>query len=361
MKISEQTLGADVKAGKLARVYFLYGEEDFLIRMYTNKILALAVREDEREMNYRRYSFTPKADKNSQGECPVEVSELADFVDSLPFFAERKCVLLNNIDTELFDKRELEEYIKVINDIPETSVIIVTRENVENDAKKFKKKMESAGMKKLLEEADKNGIVCELNAFPLSKQEGMAISKCRRAGCELSNENAAYLAERIGGSLTVLQSEIEKLCAYRQNGEITREDIEALVPERIECNIFDLAKELFAGHTGRALEIINALFAQKEEPDSVMSVLSMYFVDLYRARLGIAAKKTYSQAAAELNLGNRAFVMRNAYSAAKNLSEEYLADCVAVLYNANKLLHSSNDDKQRIIERCVVELASILR
>lgn len=357
MRLSEQQLGADIKAGKLARVYMLYGEEDFLIRMYSDKLTALAVPEDGREMNYRRYSLVPGADKGTRDDRPPASDELSDFVDSMPFFAERKCVLLKNLDPDMLDKDEFEEYIALISDVPETSVVIITRENTEDDPKKFKEKLAKAKMKKLIETADRNGIVCELNCFTQAKLEGMAIAKCRRAGCELSSENAAFLAESVGGSLSLLQTETEKLCAYKKSGEITRADIDTLVPKRIESNIYDLAKELFAGRAGSALEILNALFVQRVEPVVIMAALSGHFVDLYRAKQGIAAKKSYSDAAAALNYGRRAFVMRNAYSAARTLSEEYLADCIAILYNANKLLNSSKADRRQIIEQAIVEIA----
>ena len=359
MRISEQQLGADIKAGKLARAYMLYGEEDFLIRMYTDKLVSLTVAEDEREMNFRKYSLVPGADKGTRDDRPPKIDELSDFVDSMPFFAEHKCVLLKNLDPDMLDKDELEDYLALINDIPDTSVVIITRENTEDDPKKFKEKLAKAKMKKLIETVDRNGIVCELNFFTPAKLAGMAIKKCRGVGCELSNENAAFLAESVGGSLSLLQTEVEKLCAYKGSGEITRADIDALVPKRIESNIYDLAKELFAGRVGNALEIINALFIQRVEPIIIMSALSGHFVDLYRAKLGINAKKSYSDAASALNYGRRAFVMKNAYSSVRKLSETYLGDCVAVLYNANKLLNSSKADKRLIIERAITEIAAL--
>lgn len=356
MKLTERQLGADIKAGKLARIYFLYGEEDFLIRMYADKLMALAVPDDVREMNLVKYMLVPGADRGLREDRPPSIDELSGFVDSMPFFAERKCVLLNNFDPDMLEKDEFDDYLKLLSDIPETSVVIITRENTGNDPKKFKEKLGKAKMKKLIETADKCGVVCELERFSEAKVEGMAITKCRRAGCELSNENAAYLADCVGGSLSLLQTEIEKLCDYRQSGEITREDIDALVPKRIESNIYELAKELTGGRVGNALEILRALFINRVEPIIIMAALSGHFVDLYRAKLGLAAKKSYSDAAAALNYGNRAFVMRNAYSAAKRLSEEYLADCIAVLYNANKLLNSSKADDRLIIEQAIVEI-----
>ena len=359
MKITEQALGADIKAGKLARVYLLYGEEDFLIRMYTDKLVNLAVPFEQREMNFRKYSLVPGADKGNREDRPPKIDELSDFADSLPFFAERKCVLLKNFDPDCLEKDEFENYTALLSDIPDTSVIIITRENVKGDPKKYKEKIGKARMKKLIEAADKNGVVCELARFSEAKTEGMAIAKCRRAGCELSNANAAYLSECVGGSLSLLQNETEKLCAYRQSGEITRADIDALVPKRVESNIYDLAKELFSGRTGKALKILDALFIQRVEPIIIMATLSGHFVDLYRAKLGQAARKSYSEAASVLNYGRRAFVMKNAYSAVQKLSVTYLADCIAILYNANRLLNSSKADRRQLIERAIVEVAAL--
>lgn len=358
MKISEQRLGEDIKAGKLARVYLLYGNEDFLVKLYTDKLSKLAVEEESREMNLLRYFLVAGTDKGAEEDRPPKISELSDFVESVPFFADRKCVVLKNLDPDLLDKDDFEGYLALISDIPETSVVIITRENTESDAKKFKEKLEKARMKKLIEAVNANGIVCELNMFPPQKLMGMAISKCRRAGCELSEENAGFLAERVGGSLSLLQTELEKLCAYRQSGEITREDIEALVPKLLENRAYDIAKELFAGRVTRALEMLDDVFALRFEPIKIMQALSGHFVDLYFAKLGKQAKKSYSAAASELNYGGRAFAMRNAYGTAANVPEQRLEDWIAILYDTNKRFNSSTEDKKQILERAIVEIAT---
>lgn len=352
MKLTEQRLGEDIKAGKLARVYLLYGEEDFLIRTYSDRLSRLAVPEEEQEMNLRRYLLS-----GTKEDPPPKIDELSDFVESMPFFAERKCVVLKNFDPDVLEKEEFEDYLALIKDVPETGVVIFTRENTDADAKKFKEKLGKAKMKKLIEAVDANGIVCELNMFPPEKLMGMAMAKCRRAGCELSDENAYFLAQRVGGSLSALQTEVEKLCAYRQSGEIAREDIEALVPKLIENKMYELAKELFAGRIGSALEILDALFIQRVDPITIMVALSGHFKDLYFAKLGKLARKSYSSAAAELNYGGRAFVMRNAYGIAGSVSEERLADCIAMLYNTNKQLNSSGANKRQILEKAIVQLA----
>lgn len=365
MRLTEQRLGADIKAGKLARVYLLYGEEDFLIRMYADKLAELCVPSelgDVRDMNFVRYSLVPSDDKAvSKDDRPPKIDELSDFADSMPFFAERKCVVLKNFDPDVLDKAELEAYLAFIGDIPDTSTVIFTRENTEDDPKRYKDKLAHAKMVKLIDAVDKYGIVCELSPFDEGRLCKMAAAKVKRAGCELSEKNAAFLAECVGGSLSLLQKEVEKLCAYRQSGEITRADIEALVPKRIESDVYALAGELFAGRTGGALEILRAQFVKQTEPIKIMAALSGYFVDLYRAKLGINARKSYSDTAAAFGYKGRAFVMRNAYNSARSVSEERLGECVAVLYNANRLLNSSKTDDRLVIERAIVEVGEILR
>lgn len=364
MRLTEQRLGADIEAGKLARVYLLYGEEDFLIRMYTDKLTELCVPSDlgdVRDMNFVRYSLVPGAEVGSKEDRPPKIDELSDFADSMPFFAERKCVLLRNFDPDALDKAGLEAYLAFIGDIPETSTVIFTRENTEGDPKKYKEKLAHAKMKQIIEAVDKNGIVCELAPFSEARLCKMAAAKAKRAGCELSDENAAFLTECVGGSLSLLQKEVEKLCAYRQSGEITREDIEALVSKRVESNVYALAGELFEGRTGGALEMLRALFVKSTDPIIIMAALSGFFVDLYRAKLGIGARKSYSDAAAAFNYKGRAFVMRSAYERARRISEKRLGDCVAVLYNANRLLNSSKTDSRLVIERAIVEIGEILR
>lgn len=359
MKISEHQLGEDIKAGKLARVYLLYGNEDFLVKMYTDKLSKLAVEEEEREMNLVRYFLVAGTDKGAEEDRPPKISELSDFVESVPFFAERKCVVLKNFDPDLLDKDEFAGYLEMIGDIPETSVVIFTRENTEEDEKTFRKKLDKERMKKLIEAVNANGIVCELNMFPSQKLMGMAISKCRRAGCKLSEENALLLAERVGGSLSLLQTEIEKLCAYRQSGEITREDIEEIVPKLLENRAYDIAKELVAGRVTRALEMLDDVFALHFEPNAIMFALSSYFVNLYFAKLGKQAKKSSSAAASELNYGANSFRLKKVYGSAGSISNQRLENCLAILYDTNKRFNSSSEDRRRILERAIVEIATV--
>ena len=343
--ITESALNAELKAGDLRRVYFLYGEEDFLVKMYSDRIIAAAVPEDQRDMNFVKYSKAPKPD------------ELSDQLENMPFFAEYKCVLIEDLDADALDNAEHKEYLSIIGNVPETSVLVVALKNVVIEPKKVKAKT-----KKLMSACESAGCVCEFRRLTAAKLSDMTAKKFAKAGCRISRENAAFLAEECGKSLTILQTEIEKLCAYKQsseNHEISREDIIKLVPRRVDSNIYDLAKELFAGRTGNALHILDDLFVQRTEPFLILAALSGHFTDLYRAKLGQLAKKSPADTAKAFGYYGRAFVMDGAYRSVKNLSTEYLGDCVEILYNANRLMNSTKTDKRTLIEKAITEIASL--
>lgn len=342
--LTESALNAELKAGNLRRVYFLYGEEDFLVKTYTDRIIAAAVPEDARDMNFVKYSKAPKPD------------ELSDQLDNMPFFADYKCVLIEDLDADALDTADHKAYLSIIKDVPDTSVLIIAQKNVVIEPKKVK-----ASMKKLMTACgdSDHGAVCEFKRLTAAKITGMAAKKFAKAGCSISYENAAFLAEECGGSLTVLQTEIEKLCAYKQSGEITREDIEKLVPRRIDSNIYNLAKELFAGRTGNALHILDDLFVQRIDQVKIFAALSGHFTDLYRAKLGQQAKKSSAETAQTFGYYGRTFVMDNAYRSVKNLSTEYLGGCVEILYKTNRLMNSTKTDKRILIERAIIEIANL--
>lgn len=348
-KSTESRLNSDLRSGNLERVYFLYGEEKFLVQTYTERIAGI-VPDDAREMNFVRWRISVRDDVPRSG-------ELEDFLMSVPFFAEYKCAVIEDLDPDWLDNTEHKAYMELISNVPETSVLVFAFRNLVFDLKKPKAKL-----KKLMEACENAGVLVDFKLLPQSKVMAMAIRKAQGLGCELSADNAALLANECANSLTMMQNEIVKLCAYRQSGEITRDDIAKLVPKRIDSDIYSLAKELFAGRTAAALGILGNLFLQQTEPIPIMAALSSYFVDLYRAKLGQMCCKSVKETTSAFNYPpNREFLMRNAFSQAQMLSERYLARCIAILYQQNKLLNSSSEDKRLIIERAVVEIAALER
>lgn len=345
-KITESALKSALKAGKFEHAYFLYGEEDFLTKTYADRIISAAVPEDARDMNLVAYRNLPE-----------NLDELSDYLESIPFFSDYKCVLMNDIDIDAIDAAKHKALLSILQNIPDTGIVIFEQKTYPADPKKLKAKTA-----KTVETCESVGVSCEFKFLTPPKLADMAVRKFSGLNCSVSRDNALYLAEECGLSLSVLRTEVEKLASYKGGGEVTREDIEKLVPKRVVSNVYNLAKELMAGRMGGALRILDALFVQRTDPVNIMAALSGHFTDLYRARLAMDAGASYEQAGRAFGYPpNRFFVMRNAFNDARSLSAKYLGECIAVLYRTNKSLNSSNVDKRIMIERALTEIAAINR
>ena len=78
----------DIKSGKFKQAYLLYGEEAYLKQQYKRNLVK-ALNPDDDTMNFARYE--------GKG---IDVRELLSLFDTMPFFAERRVVLLE--DTGFF-------------------------------------------------------------------------------------------------------------------------------------------------------------------------------------------------------------------------------------------------------------------
>ena len=342
---TEASLKAAIKTGDLARLYFLYGEELYLTRLYERKIVEAAVGKEPSDLNYVRFNGNPSADA------------LSDYAESLPFFAQYKCIVISDLNAEELDTASLNAYLSILESLPETTVLVISQTGVEVDDEKPKAKL-----KKILQAVEKHGCICKMNYMSAAQAAAMAEKKAARCGCTLSKENATHIAELCGRSLADISNEMDKLCCYAGNGgEITREAIDALVPRLVDTSIYTLSTELVAGHADKALRILDDLFVQRVEPIPIMAALSGTFVDFYRAKISLKERKSSADAGAAFNYRNRAWVLGKAFSAVSRLSEEYLRDCIEVLYRTNMQLNSSKMDKRTLIERALTEISHLKR
>ncbi len=342
--IEEARLKDELKAGRLARVYFLYGEEHFLTKTYETKIIEAALGKEPSDLNLVCWKEAPSADT------------LSDFAESMPFFSEYKVILLSDLEADSIDAAQVNAYVEIIENLPDTTVLIISQTGIEIDPKKPKAKM-----KKLMEAAETYGVLCELKHMGVQQLAGLAMRKAERLGCHISDANAVMLVEMCGRDMNLLSIEVQKLCDYVTSGDIAAETIQSLVPKPVDASIYSLATELFSGNKAKAFRILDELFLQHLEVVAIMAALSGHFVDCYRAKMAqLAGRRAYDAAAAYNYPRNRTFVMTNAFPAVKYLSVDYLKQCVDILYRTNKLLHSSNSDARILLERALTEI-SVLR
>ena len=340
MRLNESELKKQLKDGELARVYFLYGEESYLSGHYAAQIADKAMEPSSLpEFNFQKFDGQT---------CSVDDIETA--VEALPVMADRKCVVVRDFDVAAAGAAAQERLALLMGDMPESSVVIFWLDAVQADIKK------NAKWKSFAAASDKAGVCVEFGRKTEAEIVKLLSAGATRRGSSLRPENARLMLQRTGNDLTLLLGELDKLCALADGQEVTREHIEGLGIQNLEASVFDLSKALVQGSYARAYDILNRLFALREEPVSILAVLSNAYVDLYRAKAALAAGVRAETLADDFAYRGKEFRLRNAARDCERLSLSMLRESLEVLARADRLLKSSRADKRVILEETAAKL-----
>ena len=217
----------------------------------------------------------------------------------------------------------------------------------------------SGGNKKLMNAIEKSGIVVNFERLTDTALEKQLVYWASLREVKLNEYDAARIVSYCGRDLALLKNELEKLCAYKSGGEITRGDIELMVTKNLEAKIFDIASYILNGSPDKAIEQINILLSQKQTPQSIISVLGGFYTDVYRARTVLESGESLEDAAKRLGYGKRAFALQKAHRSAKRLSSDGLRASLNAIAKTNSLMNSSGVDPAIRLEQLVAQLTLI--
>ena len=190
-----QRLKAALKTGLLGRCYILYGEEDYIRTLYLKRIRETILDGPAADFNFHRF------DRENLDWEGVESA-----VETLPMMAERSLVLVTDVDLYKEPEGAREKIIAILTDIPPHCCLVFHYDTVSFSPDRRMKKLHSA-----VEEA------AELVEFQKQSASDLRVwirKQARNGGKDIDMETSDYLAFLTDGSLSAMEGEIKKLCAY---------------------------------------------------------------------------------------------------------------------------------------------------
>lgn len=344
-ELGEGELVKQLAAGNFYSLYLVAGEEKFLVKRCARRLIKKAGGDAFPEFNRQEFS----------GEAGVD--GIGDAAEALPFFAERKCVCVSDFNVEEKDAEELEKLYELLENVPETTTLVLWYPTLDFDGKK------SAKWRKLLKVCQEKGGVLLFGRRSVSDLQKLLIREAEKAGCVLSRQDAGKIVEYAGQDVTGLLNELEKLCAYalgrageEKPAEITAESIEELVPKTTETTVFLMAGALTAGNYEKAYGLLDALFYQNEEPIAILGALSASYVDMFRVRTALESGSPASAAGEYGDYKGKEFRLRKAGQNSRALKPEALRESLSLLLEADMALKGSPLDGRIILEELVAKL-----
>lgn len=230
-------------------VYALVGDEDFLKRRVRDAIVAAALGDADPAFAVSVYP----GDK-------LDFSTVRNDLDTLPFLSPCRVVVVEPADGFVTNHRPaLERYVAQ----PSSAGILVL------DVKTFP---ETTKLAKALPDAAK--IACK--APYANKLPAWCAEWARAAhGKRLTKDASELLVELVGPAMGLLDQEIEKLAvAVGKKTAIEAEDVDRLVGRSKAADVFRIMDAVGEGKPGQALAILEALFAEGEDPMAVLGPLT---------------------------------------------------------------------------------------
>lgn len=245
-----KNINEQIKSGKFKKAYLLYGEEAYLKKQYKEK-LTKAILPDGDTVNYAYYE--------GKG---TEPAGLIDLAETMPFFAERRLIVVENSG---FFKSSVPELADYIRQMPDTACFLFVEEEVDKRGKMFKAVKET-GYAAELKRQDEKTLLLWIGRQVKSEQK------------QIKESTARYLLERVGTDMENLEKELEKLFGYTLGKtEIAVSDIDAICSVQVENKIFKMIDAAAAKKQKEMLDYYYDLLALKEPPLKILSLLSRQF------------------------------------------------------------------------------------
>ncbi len=333
-----QQLKTDLKQKQFGRCYVLYGEEDYLRRYYLQQMQRLLLDSLTSDFNFHRI--------NSEN---FSLQLLADSLEALPMMAERSLVLVEDVDLFALDESGRNAAAELLNDLPEHCCLIFAMQSFSPDKR----------MKKLWTALEQNAVLAELRYQSESDLRAWIARHFRAAGKSVTPQLCTYLLSLCGPSMTRLDLEIGKICAFSGAPEIVRADIDAVVEPTLEAVVFQITDALGQRRFDAALEYLNAVLKMQESPIAVVAAIG---AQMRRLR---AAKLLQTQGIGESGLaqlcGIKPYAAGKLVTQARQLSERFCEQGVLLCCQTDLRLKSSAEEPQRVVEELILRLAEEAR
>jgi DNA polymerase-3 subunit delta len=323
-------IAADVARGKIAPIYCLSGER-YLVDAAHAAIRAAVLGQAGAAAGFNHDSFDLK---------DAGLVACITTARTLPMMAKRRLVVGKGIDQVKADQLEpLTEYVADPN--PSTCLVLVG-DKVDVRFKAFVA-MRKAGF---------------LHVFaPLRDQAlaGWLRTEARARKIDLQGEAASALADLAGPELGRLSQALDQLALYAGARAITLDDVEELVAETRQRNVFELTKAIGAGDVPRALGLLANMLRNREPALRIQFMLARQMRQIWRAKELAAAGAARNEIASAV--GMSPYFLDDVLVPAKRMSRATLARAFERLYQSDQALKSSKVDDDLIVSRLVQSLA----
>lgn len=317
----------DIKNHTFHSVYLFYGEEDYLKRMYRDK-LKQAILPDGDEMNYSFYE--------GKG---IDILQLQETADTLPFFSDFRLILVEHSGW-FKSANDMTDYLPKM---PDTTIMVFVEKELDKRNRLYKY-------------VNKNGLAVEMNALSGKEMRTWLAVQLKNHNKRMREKTGQYFLEQVEQSMVNVLNELEKLISYTQGREeITMADVDAVCSIQVTGRIFQMMDAVAEGNQAQTLSLYHDLLTLRESPMSILYLLGRHFHILLQIK-DMVGKTEKAEMAKKI--GIPPFAVGKYQSQCRRFSSEKLRSMLDACIDMEYQFKRGNIDDQLGVELLLVSFVA---
>ena len=332
--ITIDVLESEIKKNSIANGYVFCGLDEELIKSSIDPIIKKVLDKDFLDLNFIKIDGLTSTFDEIENAC-----------ETLPFFGDKKVVLVYRANF-LKDKPDKDgaktytELLKYIKDLPKHTVLIMYY--------LFNDKRDTPKKNKKLSTLDKYVKVVHCDKLKKDKYYKKVEDLFKEKGRSIGKIQLRYFADKVQNNFDIIKREVDKLDCYAIGREITKEDIDKLIQNKSEDDIFDLVEYISIRRVEKAIDLLDELLFKADQHMLIISSIGNHFKRLYEIKVYLGRGKRLDFFMSKYRLPQ--FVCEKLMNQASKFSIKQLSELIKVCVNTETKLKSSTTDKQMEME-----------
>ena len=270
---------------------------------------------------------------------------------SLPFFADEKIVILDHLlDLTTAKKRnltdeDLKQFENYLENPSESTRLVIFAEG----------KLDSKLLKR-------DAQIIEATTPKEQDLKRYFASQAQELGLHFVGDSLDQLLLKSGYDFGESQKNLALLQAYKEDGQITLQDIEEVVPKSLQDNIFDLTQMILKRQIDQARNLVKDLRLQGEDEIKLIAILLGQFRMFSQVKIFSEEGQTESQIVANLSdLSGRKvnpYQVKFALRDSRRLSLSFLKQAMMTFIETDYAIKSGTYEKDYLFDLALLKVAN---
>ena len=275
---------------------------------------------------------------------------------SLPFFADEKIVILDHLlDLTTAKKRnltdeDLKQFENYLENPSESTSLVIFAEG----------KLDSK--RRLVKLLKRDAQIIEATTPKEQDLKRYFSGQAQELGLHFVGDSLDQLLLKSGYDFGELQKNLALLQAYKEDGQITLQDIEEVVPKSLQDNIFDLTQTILKRQIDQARNLVKDLRLQGEDEIKLIAILLAQFRMFSQVKIFSEEGQSESQIVASLSeLSGRKvnpYQVKFALRDSRRLSLSFLKQAMTTFIETDYAIKSGTYEKDYLFDLALLKVAN---